>query len=189
MTDFFDLAEDRRSVRAYLDTPVTEEQVQKVIACGHEAPSGGNLKEWRFIVIRDPEQKRRVVAATYSRNNESNPPQAWLAEAPVLIAVAADLSIALGRYGRHGIDSLVYLDCGCAVQNMLLAACALGLSSCFISGFREHQMGEALGLPPELEAVALLPLGYARVPGVKRPCAPAEDVTFFERFGEGAAAP
>lgn len=187
--DFFELAANRRSVRAYLDTPVTEGQVQKILACGHGAPSGGNLKEWRFIVIRDPEQKRRVIDATYSRNNESNPPQEWLAEAPVLIAVAADLSVAAGRYGRHGIDSLVYLDCACAVQNMLLAACSLGLSSCFVSGFREHQMGEALGLPPELEAVALLPLGYAKVPGVKRPGAPVEDVTFFERYGEGPAAP
>lgn len=181
--DFHSVVQSRRSIRAYTSQEISDEQVRQVIQSGHAAPSGGNLKEWRFIVIRDPEQKRKVVQATYSRNNECNPPQEWLMAAPVIIAVAADLEIAARRYGRLGIDRLVYLDCASAVENMLLCAVDLGLASCFISGFREHEMAETLCLPPTVEAVALLPLGYAAVPGAKRPSVSESEVTYYESWG------
>ena len=187
--DFTAVVHARRSIRAYTSQDVGEDLVQKVIEAGHAAPSGGNLKEWRFIVIRDPERRRKAVSATYCRNNECNPPQEWLMGAPVLIAVAADLQTAAGRYGRLGLDRLVYLDCASAVENMLLCAVDLGLASCFISGFREHEMAEALGLPAFMEAVALVPLGYAAVEGVMRPSAPAEEVTYYESWGMGKTAP
>lgn len=147
------------------------------------APSGGNLKEWQFIVIRDAALKRKIVHATYIRNNECNSPQEWLMTAPVIIAIVADLETTAGRYGRLGIDRLVYLDCACAAENMLLYAVDLGLASCFISGFREHEMAEALNLPPMIEAIALIPLGYAAVPGVKRPSVPQEEVVHYEFWG------
>ena len=95
-----------------------------------------------------------------------------------------DLSVVAERYGRHGINSLVYLDCACAVQNMLLSAVFHGLASCFISGFREHEMGEALGLPPDHEAVALVPLGHAAQPGVKRPAPDPDALIHYERWGQ-----
>lgn len=184
MTDFFELVHSRRSIRAYTSADVSKDLVCQVLKCGHAAPSGGNLKEWRFIVVREPIQKRKLVQATYSRNNEVNPPQEWLMTAPVIIAVAADLEVAAGRYGRHGIDRLVYLDCASAVQNMLLCAVHLGLSSCFISGFRDHEMAEALNLPPMLQAIALLPLGYAENPGMPRQSVHVEEVTYYERWGQ-----
>ncbi len=183
--DFNAVVHSRRSVRAYAPRDVTQEQVWQVLRAGHAAPSGGNLKAWRFIVIRDHDQKQKVVSATYSRNNECNPPQAWMMDAPVIIAVAADLAAAAGRYGRLGIDRLVYLDCASAVENMLLCAVSMGLASCFISGFREHEMSQALHLPSTMEAVALLPLGYAAAAGTQRPSAPVEDITFFETWKDG----
>ena len=181
--DFRTVVHSRRSVRAYTPQEVTDGQVGQVIECGHAAPSGGNLKEWRFIVIRDPNQKRKAVNATYSRNNECNPPQEWLMDAPVIVAVVADLAIAAKRYGRLGIDRLIYLDCASAVENMLLCAVDMGLASCFISGFREHEMSEALNLPSTVEAIALLPLGYTAAPGAKRPSESASEVTFYETWG------
>ena len=181
--DFHSVVQSRRSIRAFTPQEISDEQVMQVIESGHAAPSGGNLKEWRFIVIRDAAQKRKVVQATYSRNNECNSPQEWLMTAPVIIAVVADLETAARRYGRVGIDRLVYLDCASAVENMLLRAVDLGLASCFISGFRQHEMAEALGLPPMIEAIALLPLGYATAPGVKRPSASEKEVTYYETWG------
>ena len=181
--EFQTVVHARRSIRAYTSREVSDEQVRTVVSAGHAAPSGGNLKEWRFIVIRDPEQKRKAVQATYSRNNECNPPQEWLMSAPVLIAVTADLETAAGRYGRVGIDRLVYLDCASAVENMLLCAVDLGLASCFISGFREHEMAQALGLPPTVEVIALLPIGYPAASGAKRPALTEEEATYYEAWG------
>jgi nitroreductase len=180
--EFSDVVQARRSIRAYTAQDVSQEQVMKVIGAGHAAPSGGNLKEWRFIVVREEARKRKVVQATFCRNNEANPPQEWLMQAPVLVAVVADLAVAASRYGRMGIDRLVYLDCACAVQNMLLCAVDMGLASCFICGFREHEMAQALCLPDTAEAVALVPLGYPAAEGVRRPCVPAEEVTYFETW-------
>ena len=173
----------RRSIRSFTDREVTKEQVDKLIAYGHCAPSGGNLKEWRFIVVRSEEGKRKLAEATYSGNKETNAPQQWLKTVPVIIAVVADHPSVMKRYGRKGLDELVYLDCASAVENMLLGAVHLGLASCFISGFREHEMGEALGLPETMQAIALLPVGYAAGPGVQRPTVPPEEVTYYEAYG------
>ena len=100
----------------------------------------------------------------------------------MIIAVAADLRCAKQRYGRKGLDELVYLDCSAVVENMLLGAVYLGLGSCYISGFREHEMSEALDLPETMQAIALLPVGYAAEEGKKRPSLPPEAVTYAESY-------
>jgi nitroreductase len=180
--DFEQAVFSRRSIRAFTGQDVTKDQVLRLIAYGHCAPSGGNLKEWCFIVVRSGEGKQRLAEATYSGNKETNAPQQWLKTAPVIIAVAADHRPVMKRYGRKGLDELLYLDCASAVENMLLGAVHLGLSSCFISGFREHEMAEALGLPEYMQPIALLPVGYAAGPGVLRPTVPPEEVTYYETY-------
>lgn len=180
--DFEQAVFSRRSIRAFTEQDVSKEQVEKLIAYGHCAPSGGNLKEWRFIVVRSCEGKNKMTEATYSGNRETNAPQHWLKTAPVIIAVVADHKPVMKRYGRKGLDELVYLDCASVVENMLLGAVHLGLASCFISGFREHEMAEALNLPEHVQPVALLPVGYAAVPGVLRPTVTPEEVTYYETY-------
>lgn len=185
--NFDEIVFSRRSIRSFTSQPVGEEQVRKLIAYGHAAPSGGNLKEWRFIVVRSEEGKRKLAQATYRGNSETADPQSWIVTAPVLIAVAADLNCAMRRYGRKGLNELVYLDCSAAVENMLLGAVYLGLSSCYISGFREHEMSEALGLSETMQAIALLPVGYPAVQGQARPSEPPEAVTYQEVYGRQTA--
>lgn len=184
--DFEQIVFARRSIRAFTDQDVAPELVEKLIAYGNEAPSGGNLKAWRFVVIRDPECKREVVEATYQRNNEKNPPQSWMLKAPVIIAVCCDLSVVMQRYGRHALDNLVYLDCSAAIENMLLGCVHLGLGSTYISGFRPKEMADALGLPDTVEPVALLPIGYPKVNGVRREDAPLSEITFYEKYSKKA---
>ena len=182
--DFEQVVFARRSIRAFTDADVPDELLRRLISYGHCAPSGGNLREWRFIVIRDPGQKRAVADATYQRDNESNPPQRFIETAPVIIALCADHRPLMRRYGRRALDNLLYLDLSACAENMLLGAVNLGLASCYISGFRPRQMAEALCLPEYIEPVALLPVGYPKVEGVQRPHAAQEEVTFFERYSE-----
>lgn len=182
--DFEQVIFARRSIRAFTQQDVAPELVEKLIAYGNEAPSGGNVKAWRFVVVRDPDRKQAVVEATYQRNSEKNPPQSWIASAPVIIAVCCDLAVAMRRYGRHAIDSLIYLDCSAAIENMLLGCVNLGLGSTYISGFRAREMADALGLPDMVEPVALLPVGYPRVSGVRREDVPLSEITFYEQYGQ-----
>ena len=73
--DFDEIVFSRRSIRSFTDQPVSDEQVSKLIAYGHAAPSGGNLKEWRFIVVRSEEGKQKLTQATYRGNREASDPQ------------------------------------------------------------------------------------------------------------------
>ena len=176
--DFEQVVFGRRSVRAFTDADVPDALVHRLIAYGHCAPSGGNLREWRFVVVR------AIADATYQRDNESNPPQRWIESAPVIIALCADHRPLMRRYGRRALDNLLYLDLSACAENMLLGAVNLGLASCYISGFRPRQMAEALGLPAYIEPVALLPVGYPKVAGAQRPHVAQEEVTFLERYSE-----
>lgn len=181
--DFEEIVFSRRSIRSFTAQPVSDGLIERLIAYGHAAPSGGNLKEWRFIVVKSEQGKQRLTQATYRGNRENSEPQSWIMSAPVVIAVAADLGVAAKRYGRKGIAELTYLDCSAAVENMLLGAVHLGLGACYISGFREQEVSEALGLPETVQAVALIPVGYAAAEGSARHSASARSVTSYEVFG------
>lgn len=185
--EFDQVVFSRRSIRGYAERDVTDEQVRALIAYGHCAPSGGNLREWIFIVVRSDEGKQRLTECTFQGRERTNAPQQWIATAPVVIAVIADRAKVRERYGAAALDALPYLDCSAAVENMLLGAVNLGLASCYISGFRERELAAALQLPEDFEAVALLPVGYAAQEGVERPHVTEAEVTFFERYGERQA--
>ena len=76
--DFLELAEKRRSVRAYKPEAVPEPMLQHVLDAGRLAPSACNKQPWRFIVVRS-ETGRRALGAAYARE--------WFWKAPVVIAV------------------------------------------------------------------------------------------------------
>jgi len=69
--DFFDLLARRRTVREFSDRPVSIELIEKAIATAGTAPSGANLQPWRFVLIRDPEIKRRIREAAETEEYES----------------------------------------------------------------------------------------------------------------------
>ncbi|NLF29238.1 MAG: hypothetical protein GX592_15205 [Clostridiales bacterium] len=180
--DFEQVVFARRSVRAYTGEPVSDGEIEALLSYGHAAPSGGNACGWAFIVIRSAEAKRKVAQATYCGACEANPPQSWLETAPVLIAVVADQSAYMRKYGRHALDNLLYLDASACVENMLLGAVHLNLASCYISGFRMLDMAKALNLPGHMEPVAILPVGHPAEVGAARPRKPLAEIVHFEKF-------
>ena len=152
--DVFETMEKRRSVRSF-DTArdVPEELVEEILRCGCLAPSAGNVQPWRFIVVRDAEMKRALAAAALG--------QGFLAQAPVVIVVCADLASHSLSYGQRGVELYSIQDTAAAAQNMLLAATALGLGACWVGAFREDEAARALRLVNDLRPLALIPVGYA----------------------------
>lgn len=137
--------------------------------CGRLAATALNLQPWEFVVVTDPQMRRRIAeAATYGK---------FIAEAPVCIAVFCLR------------DKEYFLEDGsAATQNMLVAARAHGLGSCWVAGHRKpyaETVAELLGVPRELLLVSLIAVGYPAVQTDGPKKRPLQEVLHWERFGGG----
>ena len=180
MPDMFETMETCRAMRRLKPDPVPDDLIQKILQAGQWAPSGGNTQRWRFLVVRDPGVKKQVQAY-YSRLYDeqvgpryaSSPPPPgsdaaryqrqnaavkYLTdhyhEAPVWIVACLEGGENPGRT----VGSSIYP----AVQNMCLAARALGLGTTLTTrhtGFGK-ECDAIFGLPPGVQSYAILPIGY-----------------------------
>jgi nitroreductase len=141
----------RYSCRIYDNTPIDRESIETVLEAARWAPSGGNLQPWRFAVVVDPDRRRALAGAAYG--------QAFLARAPVVIAVCAVPEESARLYGQRGRELYCLQDTAAAAQNILLAATDLGLGSCWVGAFDEAAVSRALDLPSTCRPVALIALG------------------------------
>jgi nitroreductase len=205
----FEVMRTTRSMRRLKPDPVPEALVRRLLEAGTAAPSGGNAQRWRFIVVRDPEVKK-AAAACYKRAwdeqvgpryRASTPPAG---SSPERFARMLDAAQYLADHlheaplwivpcqpdgpnpGSRTAGSSVYP----AVQNILLAARALGLGATLttLHLLFEKEFEAALGLPEGVHSYALLPIGYPR--GRFGPVArvPIEEVTYADRWGRPYAA-
>jgi nitroreductase len=207
----FEIIHTARSMRRLQSDPVPEELIRKILEAGVCAPSGGNMQRWRFLVVTDAKVKETVasyykrawdeyVGPTY-RSGAPAPgtdPQRFarmldaaqyladhLHEAPVWIIAC------LEGVGVHGVPtywsgSSIYP----AVQNMLLAARALGLGATLTTRhlLYEKEAEAAMGLPQGVHSYAILPIGYpmGRFGPVGR--GRLADIVFQDKWGEPYAA-
>ena len=181
--EFSEVVYKRRSIRAFTDKPVSDETVQKLLDYGHYAPSAGNLKPWRYIILRDEAIIDEVVETTYTGKDPDGPPQKWMKKAPVIIAVCAERSTIAERYGDHNAIRVSYMDSSACIQNILLGAQDLGLGSTWVSGYDEEQMAKVLKAPAGIVPIALLPIGYPASAGNVRPMAELSEITYYESWG------
>jgi nitroreductase len=182
--EFFEVLESRRSVRRFQERPIPEELLRRILEAARNAPSGGNMQPWELVVVRERDAIRRIVETTFTGfDPSSGKRQVWLAGAPVSVVACADVKRSASRYGAMGNDVAV-LDTAAAVQNMLLAAVAVGLGSCWVGGFDPVALARVLALPDTVKPLAIVPLGYpAAVPGAP-PRFVLEDFVHWERFGQ-----
>lgn len=152
MSDVMEVIKKRRSVRAFKGDPILEATLAQILDAAHWAPSAGNLQPWEFYIVRSEEHKRGLAKAALG--------QVFLAEAPVVIVVCAVPMRSGRRYRERGEKLYCIQDTATATQNILLAATAFGLGSCWVGAFDEEGVRRVLGLGPELRPVAMIPLGY-----------------------------
>ncbi len=147
--DTLETIHTRRSIRTYLDQPVPTELIQKLLAAAMQAPSARNQQPWQFIVIDD-----RAILAKIPR---IMPNAAMAGKAPLAILVCGDLSL-------EESEGYWVVDCAAAVENMLLAAHALGLGAVWCGVYprdkRMEGLRQLIGLPKNVIAHSLVVLGY-----------------------------
>ena len=176
--DVLEAIHTRRSIREFTAQVVADELVWQIIEAGTWAPSSGNMQAWEFVVVKDPEARRKLVATTdagiVSRAGVKT--QEWILDAPVVVIVCYDVKRMTARYGRKGRELLTHLDCMGCVQNMLLAATHFGLGACPIVGFDPQALKATLPIPAELTPFLLVALGYPQVHPSPPYRLPVEDV-------------
>lgn len=164
----------RRNIRKFKPDPVPDEYLRTVIEAARLASSGANTQPWEFIVIRDPERKKRVAQIFFEaaeKGVEVDPrfprsPGTLMVtkfiEAPVLLAVCADPRFKAAFPGYGFRDSILEISMGAAMEHIHLAATALGLASCWgtINQFSEGPIGEFLGVQPPLVVKEVFSLGF-----------------------------
>jgi len=201
--DLFEIIRTTRSMRRLKQDPVPDALIRKVLEAGVCAPSGGNMQRWRFLVIRDATIKR-TVGAYYKRAWDEVVAPRYRAGQPApgmdrerflrLLAAAEHLAAHIheapvwivpclqGEAPTRTAGSSIYP----AVQNMLLAARALGLGATLTTLYLsfEKEAEAALGLPADWHSYAILPIGYptGRFGPVRRVA--LADVVFRDRWGE-----
>ncbi len=144
--DFVDVVASRRSVRAYQDKPVEQEKLDRILEAARWAPSWANKQSPHFIVITD-KTKIAELAGEF---------RVWLKQAPVVVVACADPE----RSGFHDEMDYFLVDVGIALQQLVLAATAEGLGTCWVGAFAENHLRQALEVPEGIKIVAYTPLGY-----------------------------
>ncbi len=167
---FLDLAARRVSVRKYQDRPVPGELLEKVLEAGRLAPSACNKQPWHFVVISDPDVRRRLAEA-YNKD--------WFIAAPVILAVLVERAKAWTR--ADGI-SYAWVDAAIAMDHITLGAADLGLGTCWIGAFHDAPLRHLLGLPEGIDAVAMTPLGYPADAGRPKSRMPLDQLVHYNHW-------
>ncbi len=158
MSEFLELAEKRRSVRAYADRPVEREKILRCLEVVRLAPSACNAQPWRFIVVDEPELKDRVVTCVAGRVVPMN---AFARQAPVLVVVVMEPANLTSRFGSvvKG-KSFPLIDIGIATEHFCLQATEEGLGTCIVGWFDERGIRKLLEISRRSRPILVLTLGY-----------------------------
>mgnify|MGYP001140479693 CR=1 FL=1 len=146
--DFFETITARYSVRGYKPDPVPEELLDKVLEAARRAPTAANRQPFRFVVVTT-KGREEELARIYGRR--------WFTQAPYVIVVVAVPGEAWRRMDDKPYDEV---DATIAMDHLILAATALGLGTCWIAAFDPAATRDVLGLPDDVEPIAITPLGW-----------------------------
>jgi nitroreductase len=164
--DVFEAIRTMQAVRQYQDRPVADDVLRQVLEAGRLTASGMNAQPWHFIVIQDPETLRQL--GTLARSGP------YIAGAPVAIAVAVDRT------------RLAVSDASRAIHSMLLTAWGNGVGGNWVGFGGLEDAKPLLGIPEELDLLAIVPLGYPAVAvgRGKKERKPLAEIASRERYGQ-----
>jgi nitroreductase len=157
-----DVIYSRRSIRRYTKDPVPDEVVKKILEAGRLAPSANNAQPWHFIVVTDPKLKE---ALSHGRWN-------WFIKDSAFTVV--------GCGNKNNKWSTI--DVTIALQNMVIAAEAQGIGSCWVGDFNEEEVKELLGIPESIRVICLVAFGYPAEKPSPRSKKSLEEIVHYNSF-------
>lgn len=161
-----DVLLSRRSIRRYEDKEIPGDILDKILEAGRQSPSAANRQPYRFIVLTDAEIKKKLSGGLFNR---------FIQTSQVTIVGCANTGAILT--GKWSI-----VDTTIALQNMVIAAWALGVGSCWIGDFKEDNVKQLLEIPDRWKVVALVSFGYPAEQPQPRKKKPIEELVSYDKF-------
>lgn len=153
-----DVIISRQSERGYYQREVEKDKLERILEAGRMSPSASNSQPWKFIVVSEPELRKKLADACAARELGFNN---FIDQAPVLIVIVRERPKLISRAGgalKNKDYSLI--DIGAAAENICLQALAEGLGTCIIGWFNEKKVKELLDVPHSRRAELVITLGY-----------------------------
>ncbi len=166
-----ELMKKRRTIRKFKPEPIPDDYIKKVIDAAHWAPSGANTQPWEFVVVKDTEMKNKIglavsETATLRNDRKKIPVQPYFVEAWALIIVCGDPRL-MEAYPTGDVREEIFTSSlAAALQNMHLAATALGLEGSVwgtVGPLAGTRINDMLKIPQVLKVRAIVPLGYPAI--------------------------
>ena len=167
--DVFEAISKRYSCRAYKDTPIEPEKLDKILDAARLAPSAKNLQDWRFVVVTETQTKTKLAAAA---NN-----QAFVATAAAVIA-GCSTSNHIMRCGQ----GIAAIDVSIAMEHIALQATELGLATCWIGSFFPDKVRAVLGINQDVAIIELMTIGYPADEKKTTKRQPIDNIVCYEKW-------
>lgn len=180
--DLMEAIKGRRSIRRYKPDPVSGEALGAILEAVRYSPSWANTQCWELIVVSDSNTKSKLIE-TLTSNNPARPA---MAEAPMVIVLCGKKGVSGFKKGEVMTvkgDWLMF-DTGLAMQTLCLTSHSLGLGTVIVGNFDHKKAEEILGVPSNVEVVAMTPLGYPATEAIAPKRKEVSEFVFYERYGK-----
>ncbi len=165
--------QSRKSVREFSKRKPDWRAIIECVNAARFAPSAGNNFEMKFIVLKNPNKINSVAQSCH---------QLFVAQAHYVIVAISDPSRLINEFGEESGQIYCRQQAGAAIQNILLKAQDLGLSTCWVGLFEEHEIKVELNIPNKMQVEAVIPIGYEMKKRAPKNKIPLENVIRFDDF-------
>jgi nitroreductase len=200
MMEFLEVVRRRRMVRRYAPDPVPADVLRRIVETARRGPSAGFTQGQSFVLVTDPDLRWEVAKLAGEGSYVARGFDPWISEAPALVVVCTSEQDYLDRYGspdKLGPDGKLnwpvpfwYVDAGCSMMLLLLAAVDEGLAAGFLA-LREYDgLRALLGIPGDVQPIGIVTIGRAaqdrRSGSLERGRKPAAEVIHLDHWGPSA---
>jgi FMN reductase (NADPH) len=190
ISETISVLQNRRSIRKYADTPVTDAHVDAILSGALRAPTSSNLQAYSVIVVRDAATKSQLAVPCGNQQH--------IVDCPVFIAFCADLTRIEEAFEREGhtIDDnnlelglVASIDASLVGMSAYVAAESLDIHGVMIGAVRNNPeaIADILGLPQRVYAVFGMCLGYPAQEPKQKPRMPVSATVHYERYDAAAS--
>ncbi len=151
--DVFEAVVKRRSIKKYKHKDIPWDMVATALHAGRYAPVAGNIFNIRFIVVKSEAQRKAIAEAAME--------QYWMQDAPIHLVIVSETLKMERYYGQRGARVYTLHNAAAVAENVLLAATALGLGSCWVGAFNEERIKDICNIPGHIDVQMIITLGYA----------------------------